>query len=59
MPQTGPGSCRACLDSDLYNADRKAEADDDMEGTLHFPYLSHGYDTEVIAGSASRFEECQ
>ena len=33
--QTGPGSCRTCLDSELYNTNWKAEADDDMEGPLH------------------------
>jgi len=36
MGQAGLELCRAYLDSELYNTDRrKFEADDDMEGTLY------------------------
>ena len=58
----GSEPCGTCLDSELYNTDRKTEADDYVEGAsvLHiYTFLTTGMITYMIAVSASNFEERQ
>ena len=54
-PQTGRGSCRTFLYSELYNTNRGAKADDDVEGALHYTCLFPQQHVELTRDLAESF----